>query len=684
MNLFTPSLMQATDSNGNPLSGAKWKFYLTGTSTPKEVYNASEASLGATVTADSAGRFTPIYLEDGVTYRADLTNAAGSVIIPIDPYVVATTSSATVTPQDYGAVADGVTDDSAAFVAAIAALKALAVNDDTYYKGSGKLFIPAGDYNLGTTTLDITHTLIIEGESSINGYSSRLSWSGDCDGIRIQAYNTSGAGAVDGSPHYSGSYTIIRNLGLAGPYVNQTNFTGNTEGDYHGIHARSNYIVEDVLIDGFAGDGIYSAAAVGGGVGLEGNSNHSFINRLRVTNVRNGVYLDGADANACVITGVIGTYCRQYTVWDSSFLGNTHIGHHSANAGIVRGVPSSIVSYSGNRYFVLQGQAVGASTNAPSGTTADNTYWGYLGAGAADLTLNILTWVSGVSVREGGCYKTDSGNGYSTFIGCYSEGGEAPAQFASPTLVIGGLWGSRDPLTAGNYIAGGKIVAANPATFGLTKFKNAAASATSISITHNTQTFASSLASRHGFAQGLEADGSTPALAGTIAAYHTSSSAGTAEGVVAITTRTAGGAGSQTDRLYVDGANLCVRPATDNSLDLGLGSHRWKTVYAATGAINTSDIREKQDIAALSVAEQNVATAIKGLIKKFRFKDAVEEKGNDARIHIGVMAQEVKAAFEAEGLNPARYGLFCYDEWEGGDRYGIRYEELLAFVIAAL
>jgi hypothetical protein len=61
-----------------------------------------------------------------------------------------------------------------------------------------------------------------------------------------------------------------------------------------------------------------------------------------------------------------------------------------------------------------------------------------------------------------------------------------------------------------------------------------------------------------------------------------------------------------------------------------------------------------------------------------------------------VIAQEVVAAFAAEGLDANSYALLCYDEWEAevdadgaevkaaGSRYGIRYEELLAFIIAAL
>jgi hypothetical protein len=124
---------------------------------------------------------------------------------------------------------------------------------------------------------------------------------------------------------------------------------------------------------------------------------------------------------------------------------------------------------------------------------------------------------------------------------------------------------------------------------------------------------------------------------------------------------------------------------TDNVISLGLSGYRWSVVYAGTGAINTSDASLKQDAKNLDTAELNVATRIKGLIKKFRFIDAVTDKGDNARIHVGVIAQEVEQAFVAEGLDPRRYALFCEDTLEDGSkRLGIRYDELLAFVIAAL
>lgn len=174
--------------------------------------------------------------------------------------------------------------------------------------------------------------------------------------------------------------------------------------------------------------------------------------------------------------------------------------------------------------------------------------------------------------------------------------------------------------------------------------------------------------------------------------------------------------------------------ARDNAIDLGNATNRFDDIYATNGTIQTSDEREKQDIEELSQAEQNVAVAAKGLLRKFRWKDAVAEKGDDARIHFGIMAQDLKAAFEAEGLDAGRYAMFINSEWwetytdvpaveaqdavldeegnvvteaveakeaytrtdtyfteeeapEGAvkkDRMGIRYNELLAFIIAAI
>jgi hypothetical protein len=101
----------------------------------------------------------------------------------------------------------------------------------------------------------------------------------------------------------------------------------------------------------------------------------------------------------------------------------------------------------------------------------------------------------------------------------------------------------------------------------------------------------------------------------------------------------------------------------DNAIDLGSAGSRWAVVRAGTASINTSDRNEKQDIEELSDAEQRVAVACKSLIRKFKFNDAVEAKGNDARIHVGIIAQDLQAAFASEGLDASRYAMFCSDTW---------------------
>ena len=105
------------------------------------------------------------------------------------------------------------------------------------------------------------------------------------------------------------------------------------------------------------------------------------------------------------------------------------------------------------------------------------------------------------------------------------------------------------------------------------------------------------------------------------------------------------------------------RPGSDNVQDCGVASLRWSQIFAASGTINTSDARTKIDIQDLDAAERRVAMAAKHLLKKYRMRDAVAEKGDGARWHFGVIAQELAAAFEAEGLDPWRYGVLCWDEW---------------------
>ena len=127
----------------------------------------------------------------------------------------------------------------------------------------------------------------------------------------------------------------------------------------------------------------------------------------------------------------------------------------------------------------------------------------------------------------------------------------------------------------------------------------------------------------------------------------------------------------------------------DAVIDLGNYVSRFRNVYRSGSTYTSSDRNKKQDIRDLTDAEARVAVAAKGFLKAFRYIDTVEAEGDDANIHFGIMAQDLKAAFEAEGLNANNYQVLettTYTNESGVEEttYAVCYENLLAFIIAAI
>jgi len=125
---------------------------------------------------------------------------------------------------------------------------------------------------------------------------------------------------------------------------------------------------------------------------------------------------------------------------------------------------------------------------------------------------------------------------------------------------------------------------------------------------------------------------------------------------------------------------------SNGDTDLGSGGVQFQDIYLVNAPTVSSDRNKKRDIRVLSDAEQNVAVAAKGLLRAYRLNSAYEKKGEDARIHFGIIAQELQAAFEAEGLDPWRYGVLIknIDPETNSEILAVRYEELLAFIISAI
>lgn len=103
-------------------------------------------------------------------------------------------------------------------------------------------------------------------------------------------------------------------------------------------------------------------------------------------------------------------------------------------------------------------------------------------------------------------------------------------------------------------------------------------------------------------------------------------------------------------------------PVTDNINDVGGSGNRVRTIYAATGTINTSDQRLKQQVDLVPDEWLDAWGEVRHV--RFKFNDSVEEKGDAARWHLGFIAQEIKAAFDAKGVDATMIGLLCYDRWD--------------------
>ena len=127
-----------------------------------------------------------------------------------------------------------------------------------------------------------------------------------------------------------------------------------------------------------------------------------------------------------------------------------------------------------------------------------------------------------------------------------------------------------------------------------------------------------------------------------------------------------------------------IRPGGNGVQNLGAGAHRWATIYAVTGSINTSDKNEKKDIQELD--EQYSKDIIMGL-KPVSYKFIANDSN---RTHNGFIAQDIEESLTSMGLTTQDFAAVC--KWqkvycedgvndipiEGEYSYGLRYEELIA------
>lgn len=566
------------------------------------------------------------------------------------------------TPEQIADVQAGTAllDVSSAIITAIASFPN--THSNIYYDQAGTLYFPPGKYYCGQT-IYINRTIHLLGANSGQiGNAVSASWiefAHNINGFVFNHWNSTPAVA----PNKSANGSVLENL-----TVTQKLVVGRTIGSGALIKAR--VTIRDCTFFYWAQNGISIDASAGSGGATEGNANIFKIDSCTCAyNLGSGLAIGtvaGADSNAGTIINLNATGNGVYGIWESSFLGNTYIGCHTA--------------------------------------------------------ANV----------SGGYYLDANNNNRSVFVGCYSEADEPGSVINSlNTYWIGGLQG---PGVTGTT----KLLGDNIVNLGSTQVLINAQATSPARLSVNEHLTGSGFNPIEFVMVRASAGGSgnrRPGIAfvdeyydnaGRVPPAVYSAYAGLGFGIESGSTdvyqrktriRVRGGNvnGFEVDFSSDKGATYSnkltlqddghFRPGADDAQSNGTVTHRWSVIYAGNGTIQTSDGREKEQTRNLSDAERAVAVRLKSLIRAFKFSSAVQKKGDLARVHVGVIAQDVAEAFAAEGLRAEDYGVFCYDKWndqyedrfdengelverkliyKAGDRYGVRYDQLFAFVIAAL
>ena len=111
---------------------------------------------------------------------------------------------------------------------------------------------------------------------------------------------------------------------------------------------------------------------------------------------------------------------------------------------------------------------------------------------------------------------------------------------------------------------------------------------------------------------------------------------------------------------------------SDNTFNLGEGSTRWGTVFAATGTINTSDKNEKN-----TIIESDLGLDFVNKLKPVSFK----WNKDDGKTHYGLIVQDIEETITSLGKSVQDFGSI---DKQKNAPMGLNYSELFAPLIKAV
>lgn len=570
--------------------------------------------------------------------------------------------------KDFGAVGNGVADDTLAIQAAIDSKAVL----------GGEVFLPAGSYLITAPLILSKDGVSLIGEGFGNSYDSDPTIASRL----ILDFNSSATFGSGYGIKVTGDFCSVKYLEITSSVTRWAYAASTSLGGIYLVNAIG-FTLDKIQVNKTPGVGVYvatgSASSIMSQVSVIYAKAHGFV-------IDNGTMANTAVPGTITLAyaGIIELHsCRSNrtdgcgliigdpSATDLSVLAAIRVHAYNFEAFYIGGssafnadygikIYGDNCSYIGSAAGAPQGQVGGASTTLGlniSGSTADQLVRGIIIQGRNNTIENLRvincyqygvtitalstdTRIDGVEARHAG---TNSADDYAYCINVTDGASACYISRISPTQIVNAT-----------NITNAKIVSSQEALI---------------------NTF----------------DGVYNSVNGMYTVIDTSASAFSINAPITLGSTTF----SQQFRVGTDVRSLGdVRPITNNTASLGISGVRWTEVFAVNGVINTSDKNKKEQIASLS--DKELAAWGKINYCKFKMKEAVLAKGDKARWHIGVIAQDIESAFASEGLNAFDYGLLCFDEWEdeyddegniinpAGKLYSVRYDEVASFEAAYL
>jgi hypothetical protein len=106
-------------------------------------------------------------------------------------------------------------------------------------------------------------------------------------------------------------------------------------------------------------------------------------------------------------------------------------------------------------------------------------------------------------------------------------------------------------------------------------------------------------------------------------------------------------------------ALYALTSASSYKLMLMLANGTW--TWDGTACQITSDQRYKQQINKIDTALLDAWEDVE--LSQFKYNDAVDQKGDNARLHTGYVVQQIDKACKSHNVDISEYGLYCHEEY---------------------